>query len=194
MKRIKLTDRDIEIIEFLKLNKCADTETLSRIFFNSSLRACQNRLKKLVDNGNIKAFRENILTQNIYYVRRKPISYKHALKVTQFIAELHKLNIEIIKYRVPYKVGNVIADALFIVKVNNQVIPLVLEVELTKFFDLEKYQRLYYSRDWKEVFPMFPKVIVVSDKKVKTDRKLDIIKIDTSFSNVEEFVFALKIP
>lgn len=188
MKRIKLTDRDIEIIEFLKLNKCADTETLSHIFFNSSLRACQNRLKKLADNGNIKAFRENILTQNIYYVRRKPISYKHALKVTQFIAELHKLNIEIIKYRVPYKVGNVIADALFVIKVNNQAIPIFLEVELTKFFDLEKYQRLYYSRDWKEVFPMFPRVVVITDKKVKTDRKIDIIKIDTVFSNIKELI------
>lgn len=188
MKRIKLTDRDIEIIEFLKLNKCADTETLSHIFFNSSLRACQNRLKKLVDNGNIKAFRENILTQNIYYVRRKPISYKHALKVTQFIAELHKLNIEIIKYRVPYKLSNIIADALFIIKINNQAIPIFLEVELTKFFDLEKYQRLYYSRAWKEVFPTFPKIIVITEKKVKTDKKLDIIKIDTAFSNIKELI------
>ena len=190
--RVKLTDRDIQIIDFLKLNKCADTETLSHIFFNSSLRACQNRLKKLVDNGNIKAFRENILTQNIYYVRRKPISYKHALKVTQFIAELHKLNIEIIKYRVPYKVGNVIADALFIIKINNQVIPMFLEVELTKFFDLEKYQKLYYSRVWKEVFPTFPKIVIATDKKVKTDRKLDIIKIDTAFTNIQEFVFILQ--
>ncbi len=191
MKRIKITDRDKEIVEFLRANKCADTETLSNIFFNSSLRACQNRLKKLVDNGNIKAFRENILTQNIYYVRRKPISYKHALKVTHFIAELHKLNIEIIKYRVPYKLSNIIADALFIIKINNQAIPIFLEVELTKFFDLEKYQRLYYSRVWKEVFPMFPKIIVITDKKVKTDKKLEIIKIDTAFSNMEEFVFTL---
>lgn len=189
--RVKLTDRDRAIIEFLKLNKCADTESLSHIFFSSSLRACQNRLKKLVDNGNIKAFRENILTQNIYYVRRKPVSYKHALKVTQFIAEIHKLNYEIIKYRVPYKLSNIIADALFIIKVNNKVIPIFLEVELTKFFDLEKYQKLYYSRTWKEVFPMFPKIIVITEKKVKTDKKLDIIKIDTAFSNMQEFVFTL---
>lgn len=187
--RVKLTDRDRAIIEFLKLNKCADTESLSHIFFSSSLRACQNRLKKLVDFGSIKAFRENILTQNIYYVRRKPVSYKHALKVTQFIAEIHKLNCEIVKYRVPYKIGNIIADALFIIKSDNKVVPIFLEVELSKFFDLEKYQNLYYSRVWKEVFPTFPKILVITDKKVKNDSKLDIIKIDTQFSDMQNLIF-----
>ena len=63
--RVRLQDRDLKLIEFLNNNKCATTETLSHIFFNGSLRACQHRLKKLNDIGEVKAFRENILTQNI---------------------------------------------------------------------------------------------------------------------------------
>mgnify|MGYP003292503775 CR=1 FL=1 len=59
MSRVKLTDRDVKIIDFLKNNKCADTQTLSNIFFKGSLRSCQHRLKKLCDNGYLKAFREN---------------------------------------------------------------------------------------------------------------------------------------
>lgn len=186
--KVKLTDRDLQLIEFLKLNKCADTESLSHIFFNSSLRACQHRLKKLADIGEVKSFRENILTQNIYYINRKPTSYKHALKVTQFIAELHKLDIEIIKSKVPYKLENIIADGLFIVRIGGEIKIIFLEVELTKFFNLSKYEELYYSRSWKDIFPVFPSIVVITDKKVKTDSKFNIIKIDTQFSNIKNLI------
>lgn len=188
MSRVKLTDRDINLIEFLKENKVADTNTLSTIFFNSSLRSCQHRLKKLVDNGDIKAFRPDILSQNIYYVKKKPTSFKHALKVTQFIAELHKLGIEILKIKTPFKCGNLIADSLIICRVNGDVKILWLEVELTKFFNLTKYEDLYYSRKWKEVLPTFGAIVTVSDKNVKTNDKFNIIKIDTEFKNIDELL------
>ena len=188
MSRVKLTDRDINLIEFLKGNKVADTQTLSHIFFNGSLRSCQHRLKKLVDNGDLKVFRENILSQNIYYVKKKPSSWKHALKVTQFIAELHKLGIEILKIKTPFKCGNLIADSLIICRVNGDVKILWLEVELTKFFNLTKYEDLYYSRKWKEVLPTFGAIVTVSDKNVKTNDKFNIIKIDTEFKNIDELL------
>lgn len=188
MSRVKLQDRDVKIIEFLKDNKCADTTTLSNIYFNGSLRSCQHRLKKLCDNGDLKAFRENILSQNIYYVKKKPSSWKHALKVTQFIAELHKLGIEILKIKTPFKCGNLIADSLIICRVNGDVKILWLEVELTKFFNLTKYEDLYYSRKWKEVLPTFGAIVTVSDKNVKTNDKFNIIKIDTEFKNIDELL------
>lgn len=191
MSRIKLTDRDVKIIEFLKNNKCADTETISHIFFNGSLRSCQHRLKKLVDNGDLKAFRENILSPNIYYTKKKPTSYKHAIKVTQFIAELHKLGIEILKIKTPYAIGNMIADSLIVCRVNGDVKILWLEVELSKFFNITKYENLHYSRKWKEVLPNFGSIVVVSRKKVKTNDKFNVIKIDTDFSNIEDLILKL---
>ena len=191
MSRVKLTDRDINLIEFLKENKVADTQTLSHIFFNSSLRSCQHRLKKLCDNGDLKAFRENILSPNIFYVKKKPSSYKHALKVTQFIAELHKLGIEILKIKTPFKCGNMIADSLIICRINGDVKILWTEIELTKFFNLSKFEDLYYSRKWKEVLPKFGDIVVVTDKKVKTNNTLNIIKIKTDFSNIEDLVLKL---
>ena len=191
MSRVKLTDRDVKIIEFLKNNKCADTMTLSNIFFNGSLRSCQHRLKKLTDNGDIKSFRENILSSNIYYIKKKPSSYKHAIKVTQFISELHKLGIEVLKVKTPFKCGNLIADSLIICRINGEVKILWLEVELTKFFNLNKYEDLYYSRKWKEVLPSFGSIVVVSGKKVKTNDKFNIIKIKTDFSNIEDLMLKL---
>ena len=191
MSRVKLQDRDVKIIDFLKNNKVADTTTLSNIFFNGSLRSCQQRLKKLVDNGDLKFFRENILSQNIYYVKKKPSSWKHAIKVTQFIAELYKLNIEVLKVKTPFKCGNMIADSLIICRINGDVKILWLEVELTKFFNITKYENLHYSRKWKEVLPTFGSIVVVSRKKVKTNDKFNVIKIDTDFSNIEDLILKL---
>lgn len=188
MSRVKLQDRDIKLIEFLDNNKCADTESLSHIFFNGSLRSCQHRLKKLSDIGEVKSFRENILTQHIYYTKRKPTSYKHALKVTQFIAELHKLGIEILKIKTPFKCGNLIADSLIICKVGGDIKIMWLEVELTKFFNLTKYEELYYSRKWKEVLPTFGDIVVITDKKVKTNNTFNIVKIDTEFKNIKNII------
>ena len=184
--RVRLQPRDNEIIEFLKNCKCADTFTIHNIFFKDcKIRTTQIRLQKLEEAGYIKSFREDILKPKIYYVRNKPKSYKHAIKVSQFIGELHKQNIEILKYKVPYKVGNVIADGLFVVKIDGEVNILFLEVELQKYFNLNKYNELYYSRAWKEIFPVFPKIVVVSDKRVDKDNKFNIIKIDTEFKNIE---------
>ena len=130
--------------------------------------------------------RQDILKPKIYYIKKKPKSYKHAIKVSQFIGELHKQNIEILKYKVPYKVGNIIADGLFVVKIDGEVNILFLEVVLQKYFNLNKYNELYYSRAWKEIFPVFPKIVVVSDKRVDTDKKFNIAKIDTEFNNIDD--------
>ena len=193
MKHLKcrLQARDEEIIEFLNNCKCADTKTLSNIFFGGGLRTAQLRLQKLQCNDYIKAFRPGLLEQNIYYVKHKPKSYKHAIKVSQFIGELYKLGIEVIKYRVPYKISNIIADGLFVIRFNGEVKILFLEVELTKYFNLTKYQELYYSRAWKDVFPIFPSIVVASDKKVELDNKFNIIKIDTDFENIQDLILKL---
>ena len=193
MKHLKcrLQTRDEELIEFLNNCKCADTKTLSNIFFNGGLRTAQLRLQKLQCNDYIKAFRPSLLDQNIYYVKHKPTSYKHAIKVSQFIGELYKLGVEVIKYRVPYKISNIIADGLLVIRFNNEVKILFLEVELTKYFNLTKYQDLYYSRAWKEIFPVFPSIVVVTDKKVEVDNKFNIIKIDTEFSNIQDLILKL---
>ena len=181
--RIKLTDRDLEIKEFLKKVVVADTETIHRIFFpNASLRTCQARLKLLVDYRFIKSFREDILSQNIYYLNKKPSSYKHKIVFSRLLGELHKQNIEVLKYITPLKVGNIIADGFIAANINGEPKIYLIEVELTKYFDTNKYIDLYYSRTYKEKFPIMPNILVITDKKVKTDSKLNITvcKLDLS--------------
>lgn len=186
MKRIVITERDKEIIQFLKDFKVATTTTISQIYFNSSIRPCQRRLKFLSEHGYIKSHQENVITEKIHYVKRKPINLKHALILSQFIAQLKINNIEILKYKVPYKISDVIADAFIAMRINNQNYIYFVEVENTKKFDLNKYEKLYYNRSWKEMFPVFPSIIVITDKKINMNEKLNIIDIKLDLSNLKE--------
>ena len=183
--RIKLTDRDLEIKEFLKKVVVADTETIHQIFFpNASLRTCQARLKLLVDYKFIKVFREDILSQNIFYIDKKPSSYKHKIVFSRLLGELHKQGIEVLKYVTPLKVGSIIADGFIAVNVNGETRLYFVEVELTKYFDTKKYIDLYYSRNYKEKFPIMPNILVISDKRVNTDKALNITKCKLDLSDL----------
>ena len=54
---MRLTERDLDIIDFLKRVVVADTQTILKIFFkDASLRTCQARLKMLVDNKSISYY------------------------------------------------------------------------------------------------------------------------------------------
>ena len=179
---IRLTERDLKIKEFLKDVVVADTETIHQIFFsNASLRTCQARLKLLVDNKVIRAFREDIFSQNIYCLK-KPSSYKHKIVFSKLLGKLHKEGIEVLKYVTPLKVGNIIADGFIAVNVDGENKIYFVEVELTKYFNTKKYIDLYYSRKYKEKFPVMPDILVISDKKVNKDAKLNIntCKLDLS--------------
>lgn len=182
---IKLTERDLKIKEFLKSVVVADTETLHHIFFkNASLRTCQARLKLLVDNKFIKVFREDIFSQNIYCLK-KPSSYKHKIVFSRLLGKLHKDGVTILKYVTPLKISNIIADGFIAINVNGENKLYFIEVELTKYFNTKKYVDLYYSRGYKEKFPLMPDILVISDKKVNKDKVLKITKCKLDLSDLK---------
>lgn len=182
---MKVTERDIKILEFLKEVNIADTKTLSILFFNGSLRRCNQRLKILKDHKKIKCFRENVLSPNIYYVGRKPANWKHKIVFSQLLGVLQLNNIKILKYRTPFICGNIIADGFIAINVDGINRIYFVEVERTKKLNTDKYIDLYYSRKWKEFFPVMPSILCISDKKVRDSSVLDIRNINLSLDSVE---------
>ena len=180
-----ITERDEKIKEFLTEVGVADTKTLSILFFNGSLRSCQNRLKKLVEINYIKCFREGIPGQNIFYTGRKCINYKHKIVFSKLLAELKNKNIEVIKYKCPLKIDYIIADGFIAIKKDDLVELYLVEVELTKNFNLNKYLDLYYFKKYKQKFPVMPNILVVSNKPVKTDNALNIKKCKLDLSDLK---------
>lgn len=187
---MRLTDRDNQIIDFIKSVGIADTETICKIFFNSGLRTCQIRLKKLVEENYIKRIdRATFLDQHIFYVDKKPMQIKHKLLFSKFVGELKELGATIVKIKCPLRVGNIIADGFIAYELNGENKIAFIEIELSKYFNLKKYEELYYSKKWKEMFPTFPSVIVVSDKKVDKSTRFTVIDIKTNFEDMKNIYF-----
>ena len=93
---IQITDRDKKIKQFLEVVQIADTKTIHSIYFkNTTIRNCQKRLKQLVDIRFLKVYRENIISQNLYYSKYKPKNIPHKIKFSQLLGELYEQNIEV---------------------------------------------------------------------------------------------------
>ena len=181
-----ITNRDQKIKEFIDEMGICDTKSLSIIFFNGSLRSCQARMKKLITINYVKCFRESIPGQNIFYTGRKPVQWKHKIVCSQIIAELMKNNIEILKYRCPFKIDKVIVDLLLVLRINEEIKIYYCEVERTKKLDLNKYLDLHYKKVYKEYFPFEPSILCVSNKKCKNDNILDIRECKLDLSDLIE--------
>lgn len=173
---MKITKRDIEILNFLKEVCVADTSTLSILFFNGSIRRCNQRLKILKDNKKVKCFRESVLSKNIYYIGRKPANWKHKIIFSQLLAELKLKEIEVLKYRSSFKIGSLIADGLIVINDSGEVKIYFVEGERTKKLDINKYELLYYSREWENILPVMPGILCITDKNINTDHKVLNIK------------------
>ncbi|HBF6599513.1 TPA: hypothetical protein KOT48_003679 [Clostridioides difficile] len=189
---LKITERDENIIKFLKDFKVADTNTISKIFFNGKIRVTQNRLKKLKDNKFINSDKTYYSYQNIFYVKKKPSQIRHSLLLSQFIGELYAQNLDIEKYKVSLKICDIIVDCFIVIKVDDYYKMFFIEVENTKNFDLEKYLRLKEQGEFKSKFPVMPVIVVITDKKIKVDDSLNIIKIKIDFSDINKLIETLK--
>ena len=183
MKRIVLTDRDNNILEFLQIYKCATTSTLANIFFNGSKRPCSRRLKHLREHGFINSSQEFVCLEQIHYINKKPTQLKHSTILTNFIGLLYLNNVELLKTKVEYSIEHLRSDMLLVCKINGKTQIFFIEVCNTKKFDIKKYLKLKESSNWRKVFPVFPEIIVISNKPVETDPRLDIIEIDLELNN-----------
>lgn len=165
---IKITDRDTEIISFLKTVKCSDAKSISTIFFNGSLRSCQKRLLMLSECGYINRFRDNRWEQYVYYIGSKPKQFKHDLYISKLIVKLKEDGTEILKIKSATKIGDIITDGIIAYKKDDKV--KIVFVEIEKHFrqhTIDKYVKLYKDGSYKQYgFPTMPSLIIVCDKKV----------------------------
>ena len=180
MKRIILTERDNQIIEFLNLYKCATTSTSSDLFFNGSRRPTTRRLKHLKEHGFIKSSQEYVSIEQVHYINKKPTQLKHSCICSEFACKM-KLENNVIKEKIEFKIGNIRCDILMITSD-----PKIYFIEVcnTKPFDINKYIKLKRSMVWKDIFPVFPDIIVISNKKVNKSNEFKIIEYDLNLKRV----------
>lgn len=184
-----VTDRDKKILELIDKLRVVDVFTVDTILFSNTKtnRMCQRRLTNLAEFNRVKRWRPNQISQYIYYQGRRPGNIEHILLISHFIAYLYKLEAEVLKIKREWLIAEGIRIDLFVAyKLNGKNYIAIVEAENTKSFD-KKYQKLeeyYLSGAYKELFPTMPKVVCITDKSFKVG-SLDVLVIDTKFSNIE---------
>ena len=184
-----ITDRDKKILDLVEELKVVDVFVVDTMLFKNtkSTRVAQRRLLNLVECNKLKRWRMNQISNYIYYKNRKPKNIEHSLLMSYFIAHLSLLGADIKKVKREWLIAEGIRVDLFVAYIlNNKNYISIVEVENTKSFQ-SKYDKLeayFSSNEYKNLFPTIPSVICISDKPYKKG-VLDVIDIDTNFSNID---------
>lgn len=160
--------RDQQVLDMLSLLNCATLSQIYRMFYadhSQGLTICRRRMKKLYDNKLVKRERNHANTEYVYYLQKNN-QFTHSLALTEFYVQLRQLA-EIDKFEAEQPYGNIRPDAMAIVGYNGYTHYFFIEVHISNNkFNQDKYLSYYASREWKQCFDVFPKVLILSDKKV----------------------------
>lgn len=182
--------RDMEVLKFLDKFKVATTNTIAELFF-PSLRMAQRRLSKLVDYGELKRHRDHFTFQYIYY-NEKPKQLRHRLILTDFYREIKRLGIEIVTFENEFAFfPDLRPDGFIAFRYERKNYIAFIETELSNKLNIEKYMNFYKSEEWRKVFPTFPQIIAVTNKKTPSVKELEIVKFYEDLSNISTFVDVL---
>jgi predicted transcriptional regulator len=183
-----ITDRDIQILNFLDKVRLATKEQIHELFFNNvSDKVTYRRLNKLSDEDFIKRSYYNIgKNKNIYvyYLDKKPSKklIKHDLYITNLIVYLTKLQYEIVEFEKSPVIGRVIPDAYIKIRKDGKAKNLLLEVQLSNNDCLSKYYNfkdlVLENTNWN----IMPKLLVLSDLNIN---RIDLMDIKTIYSGLD---------
>jgi hypothetical protein len=165
------------VITFLEKHKAAKTSALAELFY-PSLRVAQRRLETLTKHQAINR-EQPLYTREFVYYLKKSSQLRHHMILSEFYCKLSEVA-EIHNFIVEPSLSNIRPDALTAFTYQGKAHIAFVEVEISnKGFDMAKYERFYASEDYKSYFPVFPRLIIVTDKGIpKTNLDIQIVLTD----------------
>ena len=203
---MRLTNRDIQIIEFLKEFRVASTSDLMELFnFNQS--GINRRMKQLMEEfRDIKKIEYNpthnfysdkykckLKNENVYYWKRKSKSIEHDLLINKVYMELLNNKDFVIKefkreYRITLDDFTVIVDGYILIEYRGREYEYLLELENNKNWNYKKYYKLE-----QEGIILPPLVICTNRRIVNYCKNLEIIKIKLNLSDIDKWLKDFKL-
>ena len=203
---IRLTNRDIQIIEFLKEFRVASTSDLMELFnFNQS--GINRRMKQLMEEfKDIKKidyrptynfyndkYECKLKNENVYYWKRKSKSIEHDLLINKVYMELLNNKDFVIKefkreYRITLDDFTVIVDGYILIEYRGREYEYLLELENNKNWSYKKYYKLE-----QEGIILPPLVICTNRRIVNYCKNLEIIKIKLNLSDIDKWLNDFKL-
>lgn len=181
---VKLTDRDKQIISFLRKYKCANTQTLAKLFFTSRTLA-ERRLKKLVESGHIRRWREDILHSYTFYIGKRPTNIVHSSMISEIYAEL-MTKYQVVKiereYEIRYGSNMVRTDLMAVLRINGKLQPILVECDLNRCMKY-KYDSYINENYYQQKFGVKPMIISISKFKPKSNTPIKHIRLEEFKAN-----------
>jgi predicted transcriptional regulator len=176
-----LVARDLQIVDFIQEFKAVYSDHVEQVFKMSEVRA-NKRLRELVKEKLVKRKRDTLTPNYVYFVEKPTL---HKLLLTEFYTQLLKAQGSIVEFKRSPKLSGLIPDAFCEYKYQGFRYFMFIEIQLSNgTLDTGKYERYFESRDWKEKFPKFPRIIVVGNRdfKIHSPNKLNFIQLDSSYT------------
>lgn len=196
-----LTDRDLNILNWIDNYRAITIEQAQFIFFKGSYEAARKRLGILEHDKIIKSYTSKATRQKVYYNENK-IS-DHDLYCMDYIKELYKLNCTIIDIKIkPRYLNNlIIPDAFVKFKYKGYIFNTLLEVDFTHNTEEDKLNVMYekLAKDTSEYAEFNNKSFILVIAKVKiqnrySSKNYDTIYTDLKYSKLKELLELDKIP
>jgi len=164
---MKLTDRDINIINFIEKNQGVTIEQIHKLYF-PSYDVAADRLKILSDSKFLKVQLHPILGKKVYYFKKMP-SF-HTLIITD-VTILLQNKLEFMERE--YKIKNNKVDCIFILKEGKL---LIVEVDIFNKTSDKKINEITAALIEKNA--NFEFCIISKHEVIKKNKKIKYIKIN----------------
>lgn len=203
--RIKITNRDEQILQFLEDHTLITSSQIQRIFDMSQVVQSRrmNKLVKSIPNLKQSKFspyynlfsefnnKDLLKNENFYYLNRKPKNVMHEILMNEFYINLieksNMFNFEVLKFDCKYTIEKngvrVKPDAYILIRYDNMEYEYLFELENNKSFNCKKY----YLLEKNDVF--LPTIIIYTDRRINFYLKnTDHIKIRMNMHNFNDFL------
>jgi hypothetical protein len=177
---VRQTDKDILI--WLEKHKAITIKQCSLIFYEGEWRydRARKKLKAMEEAEIIKSYQNSLTKEKVYFVEDKLSA--HDIYIYDFyakLAEYGSTDIKIKKFP-RYLKGLIIPDALFEFDYDELTYFVLLEVDLTHFTSMSKfqlYEKLYRDGELKEIcYGAFPQIVVMGVTSIQYESKnFDIV-------------------
>jgi hypothetical protein len=190
---VLLQSREQQLLDFIETFQAASASQLQQLFYtgmkpDSARKKAQARLKMLHDNGYLKRARSDLNSEYIYF-QKKTQFIQHQLLLVDVYLVFSRMKGKLIEFSPEVVMGDIRPDAKIIFDDGQLTHFILVEIHRSNTFNQEKYEQFYLTKAWKLYFPVFPKILIVSNKRITLQStKLPYYHVSNSLKGIEKIL------
>jgi hypothetical protein len=168
---VRIGKNENRLFDLIDTFGAATTSQVQKLIYpemepKAARRYAQDRLKMLVENKHLKRYRSDLNSEYIYFMKKTPFIHHQVLLVNVYLAFL-RMNGDLIEFTPEVVMGDIRPDAKVEYDDGENTHFVLVEIHRNNAFNQEKYEQFFVTKAWKQHFEAFPKILIVSDRRVK---------------------------